>query len=477
MKEKNSLITLAKFISKEVFWRREEYFYPPEMLWSEKISINDIKKALEHKIRKKEDINVYVHIPFCASRCQFCAYLSFSETDKDIHNMYLKSLEKEIVLLNFPKKYKIKTLYIGGGTPSVFSDSNFKKMFVLLDKYFNLNACRQINVEMSPYTVSKTKTRILKNFGVKRVTLGVQTFDEVLLKKMNRLQSRKDVYRACSHLKEAEIKYINIDLMAGLPFQGMDSFRDSLEEALRLNPSTITICSFVPVTLSNFSFRDKIFNIIKIRQKKEMLSMADKILSGDRKLVRGKKDEMESNVQLLSYQCSNSSILGLGYGAISHISCDEADGVCGLRYKKSSSLKNYMKRLEKDLFPILVGYKTNIDDEMRTFIINNLHTEGRISVKNFRDLFHRDLRKIFEKEVNYLLDRNKIYFSDDYLTASTENEIDKFICAKVFYGKKQLREFKDTVDLNKYNAEKLDFELLCLENRDREFSIRKNVGN
>lgn len=472
MKSTLNRSNLAKFITKEVFWRQEEHFFPPESLWSREIFLDDIKKLLNYKIKKKDDINLYVHIPFCASRCSFCNCFTFAQVNEGVHDSYLKALEKEIRMLDFPKGYKIKTLYLGGGTPSVFSDTNFRMMFVMLSKYFNIASCKQITVEMSPYTVTKAKAKVLREFGVNRVTLGVQTFDDDLLIKLNRPQSKKDVLRACKYLNKEGIHCINFDLMAGLPYQTVDLFKNSIRKAAELNPAMVTIYSFTPTLSSNALFSDRSFDALKIRQREEMFSFAEEFFSGGKKNLKNTKNEMKSNIQLMEYQKHNSSILGLGYGAISHISSSD-NCAKGLRYRKDFSINDYMKGLNNGFFPKLSGYRTNTEDEMRTLVISNLQTTGRISLKLFRTLFRKDLEKVFKKEVEFLMRINKLNLDVEYITAKSNDEVDKFICAKIFYGQKYLRELENIMNRKKSNAEAADFKQLFLENREREFRLQE----
>ena len=171
--------------------------------------------------------HAYIHIPFCKRKCHYCSFISGLDIEKK--EQYLSALCDEI-----DYKYKkefLKTIYLGGGTPSLLKTEDLEQ---ILSK-FNWNDETEITIEVNPETVTLEKFLKLKEIGFNRISMGVQTFDNKLLKEIGRNHSEKDIYNAIDIIKNSGFNNISIDLIYGLPNQTMDLWKQDLEKSVNLD--------------------------------------------------------------------------------------------------------------------------------------------------------------------------------------------------------------------------------------------------
>lgn len=178
-------------------------------------------------------VSAYIHIPFCQKKCNYCAFVSF-ETLK-YKEFYLKALEKQI-----SKEYKgevLKTLYIGGGTPSVLTVDEISKLLCL----FNINKTTEITLEINPETVDEKYLTLLKNTAINRLSIGVQSFDDEILKSIGRIHTSHKAKECISTAQKIGFNNISLDFIYGLPSQSLSNFKNTLEQAIKLKPSHISL--------------------------------------------------------------------------------------------------------------------------------------------------------------------------------------------------------------------------------------------
>ena len=174
--------------------------------------------------------SLYVHVPFCAQKCEYCAFFSEASSGELI-NRYSASLEKEIALV--ARDLLPRTIFFGGGTPSILNLRQWESLLHTMQTN-NLLGADEFTVECNPATVSLEKAKLLRSFGVNRISMGVQSLDETLLDRLGRVHSREMVFKSFDTLRDAGFDNVNIDLMFAIPGQTMDIWRATLDEALAL---------------------------------------------------------------------------------------------------------------------------------------------------------------------------------------------------------------------------------------------------
>lgn len=192
--------------------------------------------------------SVYIHIPFCRSKCHYCSFVSYPNVE--LKEEYLDALETEIKTVY--KGEPLKTLYFGGGTPSLLSADEFERII----KLFNINSQTEITTELNPEGYLKNGLEIdylkeLKNAGINRISIGSQTFDDKILKLINRRHDAKQIFKAVENAKKVGINNISLDFIYGLPNQDINMFLSDLKTALNLG---ITHISLYGLSIENGCF-------------------------------------------------------------------------------------------------------------------------------------------------------------------------------------------------------------------------------
>lgn len=174
--------------------------------------------------------SLYIHVPFCASKCEYCAFYSEAASGALV-NRYVAALIREMELV--AHHMTPQAIFFGGGTPSLLSLAQWEKILRAMDR-LNLLGAREFTVECNPATISSDKAGLLRSFGVNRVSMGVQSLDASLLDRLGRVHSREMVFRSWDTLRGAGFDNLNLDLMFALPGQTMEIWRATLAEALAL---------------------------------------------------------------------------------------------------------------------------------------------------------------------------------------------------------------------------------------------------
>src|SRR6266480_2196032 len=174
--------------------------------------------------------SLYVHVPFCAHKCEYCAFYSEAAAG-ELVNRYVAALLREMALV--ADDLKPHTLFFGGGTPSLLNLRQWEQILETLER-LNLTGASEWTVECNPATVSLDKARLLRTYGVNRISMGVQSLNEDLLDRLGRIHSREMVFKSFDVLRQAGFSNLNLDLMFAIPGQTMEIWCDTLAEALAM---------------------------------------------------------------------------------------------------------------------------------------------------------------------------------------------------------------------------------------------------
>ncbi len=170
--------------------------------------------------------SLYIHVPFCAHKCEYCAFYSEANSGELI-NRYVGALVSELEIV--AHDLKPKTIFFGGGTPSLLNLRQWETILRAMEK-LNLLGAEEFTVESNPATVSADKSKLLRDFGVNRISMGVQSLDEKLLDRLGRIHSREQVFKSYDTLRSSGFENINLDLMFAIPTQTLDIWRATLDE-------------------------------------------------------------------------------------------------------------------------------------------------------------------------------------------------------------------------------------------------------
>lgn len=183
---------------------------------------------------------IYIHIPFCRSRCSYCDFATDVYKNAATVERYVQALTEEIKRFSNVSD-AVETIYFGGGTPSLLASRQLENILNIIHKKFSVNSEIELTMEMNPATISLETLREYRSLGVNRASFGAQTFDDTELKRLGRKHTAADVRETIALLRASGFENVSFDLIAGLPRQTLKDWENNLNEALKLNPSHLSL--------------------------------------------------------------------------------------------------------------------------------------------------------------------------------------------------------------------------------------------
>ncbi len=285
---------------------------------------------------KAKPKGLYVHIPFCLKKCNYCDFCSFADIDEQEKDKYISTLINEIQSYKQEEKTAVDTVFFGGGTPSLLSVSHFNRICDSIADSFDISNVKEFTVEANPKTVTFEKLLAFNSRGVNRISLGLQSIHDNELKILGRIHNFDDFKEAYENVLSSGISNVNIDVMYGIPDQTKESFKDTLDAVLSLKPAHISAYGLILEEKTKFfSMRDKL-NLPSEDEECDMYDFACKHL-GDSgynhyEISNYAQPGYESNHNLKYWRCEE--YIGVGVAAHSYIN--------GRRYGNSQKLSEYL---------------------------------------------------------------------------------------------------------------------------------------
>jgi oxygen-independent coproporphyrinogen III oxidase len=281
------------------------------------------------------DIALYVHVPFCRRKCLYCSFVSYAGCEKFIPS-YLEALEKELAAKASGER--IKSIYFGGGTPSLLSADSIGGLLSVIKKLYNVDKDAEISMEANPGTINEVYLAAVRKLGVNRLSLGVQSFDDRELTLLGRIHTAAQARDAVRFARSAGFDNLNLDLIYGLPGQTLNKWRHSLEDALTLQPEHLSLYA---LTLEEDSPMQTLIDEGKLPDIDADLSADQYELSEDLLASQGYRHYEISNWAKSGKECRHNLVYWqnlpyLGVGAAAH-SC-----LNGHRLANTGSLQKYI---------------------------------------------------------------------------------------------------------------------------------------
>lgn len=292
-------------------------------------------------MQNKEELSLYIHIPFCVRKCGYCDFLS-APADEKARDRYVQALLMEIERYQGTETAdrKIKTLYIGGGTPSILSVNQLNCIMQKIKCTFNFCSDIEASMEMNPGTASKEKCRALYQMGINRLSIGLQSTNDKELKTLGRIHSYEDFLNTYTWCREAGFQNINVDLMAALPYQTVESYTTGLRKIIRLAPEHISAYSLILEEGTPFyqKYNSGCYPLPDEEQERLMYRETEQILA-----LAGYERYEISNYAKRGYACRHNLVywqggdyLGLGLGSSSYMD--------GVRFHNTIDFDTYVNR-------------------------------------------------------------------------------------------------------------------------------------
>ena len=357
---------------------------------------------------------VYVHIPFCEQKCRYCDFLSSKASD-EIKLQYLLSLMHEINQTD-GSKYIVKSIFIGGGTPSCVPAYFITKIMETLEKRFMIAVDAEISMEMNPGTVCKTSLIEYKKAGINRVSLGLQsTFDDEL-GKLGRIHDYKIFLNTYGIVRSVGFKNVNIDLMSSLPGQTVDRMQTSLERVTALEPEHISVYSLIVEDGTPFArmAEEGRLNLPDEDTEIEIDKLTRSFLA-----EKGYRRYEISNYALEDYECRHNLVywnrgdyLGFGLGAASLIG--------STRFSNTRDLKKYIGA--RGMSEMNIQRLTD-KDAMEEFMFLGLRKVDGISENDFEKHFGKSIMDVYGDILNKQVEEGMMHHEGDRW-ALTEKGLD-----------------------------------------------------
>lgn len=344
------------------------------------------------------NLGIYIHIPFCKSKCSYCDFLSFVSNNEDEKNIYVNHLIDEIKMNS--GKYKnrcVDSIYFGGGTPSLIGIKNLENIMDTLYKNYNIFDDSENTLEINPGTTSEELYKNLSGVGINRASLGLQTSDDRIIKLLNRSSSFEKFLQAVDILRRNKIKNISADLMLALPENTLDRELNDAKILVELGISHISCYSLIlhPETKLYKSVKD---NILRLPSEEDERNRYHKV-SDFFRANNYNRYEL-SNFSLKGFESRHNKkywnleeYLQFGLGAAGFIE--------GERRKNYSNLKYYYSSIDKNILPYRVEYKLSNNDYMSEYSFLKIRESEGIDIKVFKKRFNKDFFSVFNLDEHF----------------------------------------------------------------------------
>ena len=338
------------------------------------------------KNNRRIPLELYVHIPFCVRKCQYCDFLS-DPSDEETKDRYIEALLKEIRAAEHTEDYEIVSVFIGGGTPSALKAEAIASIMRTLQEKFFFCEDAEVTIEANPGTVDLEKLTIYRNVGINRLSLGLQSTDAEELKLLGRIHSYEEFLKSYEWAREAGFSNINIDLMFAIPGQTGEAWRQHLYQVAELNPEHISAYSLIieegtPFAEQNLDLPDEDTEYQMYEDTAEILERY------------GYRQYEISNYAKQGYMCRHNAgywqrleYLGFGLGASSLYG--------GMRFSNTHQMQEYLtdsrkpEQIRKDVTVL------SRNEQIEEFMFLGLRMTEGISEKKFEENFNVRLMDIY----------------------------------------------------------------------------------
>lgn len=364
-----------------------------------------------------KELGMYVHIPFCKQKCSYCDFISYCDKN-DLIEKYIKALKQEIENSSV-NEYEISTIYIGGGTPSYIESKYISEILKTIKQKYNISRNVEITIEVNPGTSTKEKLRDYVEAGINRISIGLQSCNNNLLKMIGRIHTYEEFLSTYKLAREVGFKNINVDLMIGLPNQTLDDVKKSLEEISKLNPEHISVYSLIV---------------------EEGTPIEKEIAKGQLKLPNEELEreeywEVKKFLESLGYKHYEiSNFAKTGYESKHNLNCWEQKEYLGFgaaahsymkktRYSNTENIEKYINQEMQSKQLHIVHEVQKEEEQKKEYMLLGLRKIDGVQISSFKNKFGCNPIMEFKNELNKLTQEGLIKIDLDQIKL-TEKGID-----------------------------------------------------
>lgn len=395
--------------------------YPTAPVWAEDFGPDNFKEEVIKTNSGKDlaPLSLYFHLPFCFSLCFYCGCNSIITKDRTRSFEYLSYIKKEMenIAQYISKDRKVVQLHWGGGSPDFLCASEMEMLYSWITSHFNISEDAEIGVELDPRETKHEHIQVLKKLGFNRISMGVQDFDPIVQKAVNRIQPEGMTKRLVNWCRELGFYSVNIDLIYGLPNQTVDSVKRTIDKITEINPDRIALFNYAHVPwMKKHQSVIKEWMLPTAKEKLEILKNAierfteagyvyigmDHFAKPENELnIAQKEKTLYRNFQGYTTK-AGCDLYGFGITSIGMV------GNCYVQNQKE--IKDYYSAVDTGIIPVYRGYELNSDDVLRRHIITRLMCDFELTMSDVEKRFGIAFNEYFSKELERLTP-----FADDGL--------------------------------------------------------------
>lgn len=369
-----------------------------------------------------KNVGLYIHIPFCKQKCQYCDFNSYAGKENLIET-YMKWVEFELKGVgegnrvdyenNLDDLIVVKSIYIGGGTPSFIDSKYIEKIMKIVKECYIIDSNAEITIEVNPGTVSKKKLETYLNSGINRISIGLQSTHNEILSKLGRVHSYEEFLYTYNLARNVGFKNINVDLMLGLPNQSLNDLQESINEVINLEPEHISVYSLI--IENGTPFCEKL-------EKQEIALPSDEL---ERAMYWETKRKLEK-AGYTHYEISN--FAKPGFESKHNLSCWNQEEYIGIgasahsytnnvRYSNIDSIEDYIRNYENgnEIDNFVFHEKQNKESKMKEFMMLRLRKIQGIHIQDFKNKFGENPIYLYKKELEKLVNEELLEIDGDII--------------------------------------------------------------
>ncbi len=401
--------------------------YPTAPLFSPSFSAEDYKREIitTNTSEAGSDVSLYFHFPFCDTLCYFCGCTMMVTRDRDRITEYLNYLKKEIDMIAplLGAHRQVTQIHWGGGTPTHLKPEEILDIAHYIKAAFNVDPDVEMSVEIDPRELTQRHLGTLRHVGFNRISMGVQDFDERVQKAVNRIEPEEMVLQVLKWAQALDFESINIDLIYGLPFQTVESFKETVDKVLRFSPERIAVFNYAHVPWmkphqkmiheEDLPTPEQKLDILKMTIERlsahgyEYIGMDHFAKPTDELAIAQKQKTLYRNFQGYSTK-SGADLYGFGMSSISHFQSIYA--------QNHKTLREYYAALDAGTLATHLGYRMTEDDHIRKYVITRLMCDLELDKSIVEERFDIHFDEYFESSLEQL----EQFIEDGLVTLSLE---------------------------------------------------------
>lgn len=363
-------------------------------------------------------LSVYIHIPFCVHKCNYCDFLSAPATEA-ARKQYVEALKREIMQESLQyKEYSVDTVFFGGGTPSILKGEEITECMETLRQYYQVSPDAEVTLEMNPGTADRNKLQILKKAGINRLSLGLQSTEDSLLRILGRIHTYEEFLQVYQDARELGFDNINIDLMSSLPGQSIQDWEKTLKKVLALEPEHISAYSLILEEGTPMGDHPDRYPPIPEEEADRCMYHLTRELMAQNEYDRYEISNYAKNGRLCIHNAvywTRGNYVGFGLGASSMVE--------NCRWKNTENMERYLQFNSQEQSVKEDYHELDTKECMEEFMFLGLRMMQGVSVSEFQILYGHPIEEVYGSVLNKWQNTGYLIRQNGYIRL-TEKGID-----------------------------------------------------